>query len=169
MHGCMWNCFSVGILYYWTGLSRGACRWKERELVFAGWHAVKIVFKSMVTHWVLHEYCALTWRVNTVMSFIARYSCIFAFLHRLRMITWSSHTPHMSHDLSRLLLTISDDFYFQLTSSACCGSQFSTAQHPRSSVKQLPRTPVCRDIKSVRPRQHTASARHRSGDLEILW
>jgi len=31
-------------------------------------------------------------------------------------------------------LVISDDFYFWPTSSACCGSQFSTAQHPGSSV-----------------------------------
>jgi hypothetical protein len=79
---------------------------------------------------------AILQQYMVVMSSIARYSCIFAFLHRLRMITWSSHTPHMSHDLSRSLLTISDhfrsfptisdDFYFRLTSSACWGSQFST-------------------------------------------
>jgi hypothetical protein len=71
-------------------------------------------------------------------------------------------------DHFRWFLVISDDFYFRPMSSACCSSQFSTVQHPRSSVKQLLRTPVCRDIKSARPRQHTASARHRSSDSEIL-
>ena len=49
-------------------------------------------------------------RRGVLMSPIACYSCIFAFLHRLRMITWSRHTPHMSHDLSRSLPIISDHF-----------------------------------------------------------
>jgi hypothetical protein len=36
-----------------------------------------------------------------------------------------------------------------------------------SSVKQLPRTLACRDIKSARPHQHIASAQHWSSNLEI--
>jgi hypothetical protein len=38
-----------------------------------------------------------------------------------------------------------------------------------SSVKQLPRTLACQDIKSAKPRQHTASAQHQSSDSEISW
>jgi hypothetical protein len=125
---------------------------------------------------------------NTIplMSSIACYSCIFAFLHRLRMITSSRHTPQMSHNLSRSLLSISDhfrsflvisdNFYFWPRSGACCGAQFSTPQHPRSSVHN------CREHRHVgiskvqghvsiplRPDIGPWSRKHATGVMSQIW
>ena len=83
------------------------------------------------------------------MSSIARWSCIFAFSHHYRMITWLRHMPLMSPDLPqpfptssdqfRPLLVISDLFHFQLTSCTYFPLRNTIATHraaPRSFIIQ---------------------------------